>query len=204
MVRGGAGERGDHQYAEEDDPRPQAGRARRIRAQRAGSGRWRHLRAARGQCAGPITPWTAAIRSHRVNGLAITCRTPSVAAAVHDPKSPDRNCPEIAIKGVSGYAALTARSLFAPSWRGMYTSTITRSPLSGTCATPGAAARTEYPSALNHSTRSSRISLSSSMMTMPDLVGSGTALFDCGDCICPLHRSGATPSFPMPALALQM
>src|ERR1700674_1366544 len=202
MVRGGAGERGDHQYADDGDPQPQAGRARRTREQR--TGRWRHLRVARGQCAGPITPWTAAIRSHRVNGLAITCRTPSVAAAVHDPQSPDRNCPEIAIKGVSGYAALTARSLFAPSWRGMYTSTITRSPLSGTCASLGAAARTEYPSALSHSTRSSRISLSSSMTTMPDVVGSGAPLFESGDCIQALHRSGATPSFPMPALALQM
>src|ERR1700680_87055 len=98
MVRGGAGERGDHLYADDDDPEPQAGRARRPREQRARTGRWRHLRAARGQCAGPITPWTAAIRSHRVNGLAITCRTPSVAAAVDDPKSPDRDPPEIANK----------------------------------------------------------------------------------------------------------
>src|ERR1700716_1676273 len=111
MVRGGAGERGDHENADDDDPEPQAGPPRRAREQRAGTGRWRRLRTARGQCAGPITPWTAASRSRRVNGLAITCRTPSVAAAVHDPKSPGRNCPEIAIKGVSGYAALTARSL---------------------------------------------------------------------------------------------
>src|ERR1700737_4262486 len=196
MVRGGAGERGDHQYADDDDPEPQAGRARRAREQRARTGRWRHLRAARGQCAGPITPWTAAIRSRRVKRLAITWRTPSAAAAAHDPTSPDRNCAEIAIKGVSGYAALTARSLLAPSWRGMYTSTITTSALSGTGASPGTAARTESPSALSHSTRSSRISLSSSMMRMPNVVGSETPLFDCGNCIRALHRSGATPSFP--------
>src|ERR1700730_16024324 len=183
MVRGGAGERGNHQYADDDDPAPQADRARRACEQRAGIGRWRHLRTARGQCAGPITPPTAASRSRRVNGLAITCRTPSVAAAVHDPKRPARDWPEVANNSVSGYAALTARSLFAPSWRGMYTSTITTSALSGTGASPGTAARTEYPSALSHSTRSSRISLSSSMMRMPNVVGSGAPLFDSDDCI---------------------
>ena len=68
----------------------------------------------------------------------------------------------------------------------------------------GATARTEYPSALSHSTRSSRMSLSSSMMTIPDVVGSGAPFFDSGDCIYALHRSGATPPFPMPVFALQM
>src|SRR5439155_5901096 len=125
--------------------------------------------------------------------------------AVDDPPSPDRNCPEIAIKGVSGYAPLTARSLFAPSPRGMYTLTITRAALSETCASPGKAGRTEYPSALSHSERSSRMSLSSSMITIPDAVRPGGAcLFVSGDCIRALHRSGAAPSFPIQALALQM
>ena len=50
-----------------------------------------------------------------------------------------------------------------------------------TCASPGAAARTEYPSALSHSTRSSRMSLSSSMMTILDMAGSGTRPFVADD-----------------------
>src|SRR5450631_70613 len=79
----------------------------------------------------------------------------------------------------------------------MYTSTITRSALSGVGAAPGAAARTECPSALSHSMRSSRMSLSCSMMTILDMAGSGMRLFVADDCDVSLHRSGPTPSFPI-------
>ena len=68
------GERGDGQHADGDDPESQAGRARRVGEQRAGSGRLAiGGLTRRSASAGRSRHATAASRSCRVNGLAITC-----------------------------------------------------------------------------------------------------------------------------------
>src|SRR5208282_270554 len=131
VVSGRACKSGEDQHTDDDNPCPQAGRSCCMSQQRAGRGFLRRSRAARHQPGGPITFCTARSRSRRENGLAITCCTPSASAVVHDPASPGRNCPEIAIKGVAGCADLTADNRFLPSCRGMYTSTMTRSALYG-------------------------------------------------------------------------